>query len=267
MNLCLRKVFVSLWLLYTSSIAAQVGFSLPFLNDVTPGTIINVPVQVTGFDSITSVQFVIRWNPEVVQYLISDKYGLPGLDSEDFNPMNTLDSGILRFAWSAPDLETGVTLPDDTTIFRVRLKAIGAENTGTEITLGSAPPTDLEVTRLVNDTIRVVDTDDIEIVQGFAAIGYTVSTGEPADDPFQLKVFPNPFSEHTNISFDLPEDGDLHLAVTDISGRIVLEKTSPRLSRGQHGMEIVSPKLREKGMYYLILSTKTRSCVQPLFVF
>lgn len=269
MNLCLRNVFVSLWLFYTSLLSAQIGLSLPVLNNVNSGALVSMPVKVTNFDSITSMQFVIRWDPAVLQYFTTDQYNLSGLDGEDFGTLNTLDSGILRFAWSPSNLSTGVTLPDETAIFRVRLKALGPVNTGSTVIFGEAPPTDFEITQLENGNIVARTISQVNLTPGFVAIGYTVPAGEPAVDPafFSLKVMPNPFYEKTQISFDLDSATDVQIAVTDATGRILLEKTMPQLSQGQHGMEIVSHELREKGMYYLILRTKTRLCVQPLFVF
>lgn len=269
MNLCLRNVFVSLWLLYTTSISAQIGFTLPFLNNVTAGATVALPVKVYNFDSITSVQFVLRWNPAVLEFSSTDFYNLPGLDENDFGLMNTLDSGILRLAWEASDLELGETAADGTTIFRLRLKATGPVNAGSVVTFGSAPPTIFEVTQLVDGVITPFEMGDVNVTQGFVAIGYTVSANEPygQSNLLPVQVAPNPFHEKTQVSFDLDTASDVQLAVTDESGRIILEKTMPELGRGQHGMEIASPELREKGMYYLILRTKNKSCVQPLFVF
>ena len=270
MNLCLRIAFVSLWLFFASLLSAQqVGLSLPFLNNVNSGALVSLPVKVTNFDSITSAQFVIRWDPTVLQYFTTDQYNLPDLDGQDFGTLNTLDSGILRFAWTPTNLTTGATVPDQTPIFRLRLKALGPVNTGSTVIFGSAPPTDFEITQLENGNIVARNIDEVNLTQGFVAIGYTVAAGEPAGGVgnFSVTVTPNPFSEKTQIVFDLDAASDVQLAVTDAAGRPILEKTMPRLSQGQHGMEIVSPALREKGMYYLILRTKTRSCVQPLFVF
>lgn len=270
MNLCLRIVFVSLWLSFTSLLSAQqVGLSLPFLNNVNSGSLISMPVKVTNFDSITSAQFVIRWDPAVLQFFTTDQYNLPDLDGMDFGTLNTLDSGILRFAWTPSNLSTGVTVPDETTIFRLRLKALGPVNSGTAVTFGSAPPTDFEITQLENGNIVARTINQVTLTQGFVAIGYTVAAGEPASDAeaLSLKVAPNPFNTKTQITFDLETAGDVQVTITDAAGRTILEKTMPQLSQGQHGMEIVSPELREKGMYYLILRTKTRLCVQPLIVF
>lgn len=269
MNLCLRIVFVSLWLHFSLFLSAQVGFSLPFLNNVNSGSLVSLPVKVTNFDSVTSAQFVIKWDPQVLQFFTTDQYNLPDLDGQDFGTLNTLDSGILRFAWSSSNLDDGVTVPDQSTIFRIRVKALGAVNAGSTVLFGSLPPTDFEVTQIVNGQIVARSINQVNLTQGFVAIGYTVDTEEPQSVPgdFSVRIAPNPFSEKTQIAFDLDAASDVRLSVSDATGRIILEKTMLQLAKGQHGMEIASPVLREKGMYYLILRTQSHSCVQPLFVF
>jgi len=60
---------------------------------------------------------------------------------------------------------------------------------------------------------------------------------------------------------------DVELVVTDAAGRTVFEKTIPKLPPGQHGTEIASPQLREKGIYFFILRAGTYSCTRSLSVY
>lgn len=268
MNLCLRIVFTSLWLFLTTSLLAQtIGFSLPFLNNIANGATVSLPVRVTNFDSVPSVQFVIKWDPAVLQFVTTDLYNLPGMNADDFGATNALDSGLLRFAWSAPNLNTGVSVVNNTSIFRLRLKAIGPVNSGSTVIFTSSPPTDFEVTQIVNGVTVGYNINQVNLTQGFVAIGYTVAAKEPSDSDFPIKIFPNPFSEKTQVSFDLEKASDVQISVADASGRTLFEKEMPRLSPGQHGTEIASPHLREKGIYFLILRTEHQSCVRHLFVF
>jgi len=271
MNLCVRIVFTSLWLSLTSFLSAQVGFSLPFVNNIAPLQTVNYPVKVMGFDSIVGFQFVIRWDPEVLEYVTIDNFNLDALGTEDFGTMQTLDSGILRVQWEAPLPLAGVTLPDETTIFRLRLKAIGPVNSGSTVIFTEAFPTSFEVARVNSDsTITGIGINEVDLTQGFGAIGYTVSAAEPTGrdvEDFSVQIFPNPFYEKTQVNFDLKNASDVHLAVTDAAGRTLVEKALPQLPSGQHGIEIASPLLREKGAYFLILRTETQSCARPLFVF
>lgn len=271
MNLCVRRnVFaVAFWLLAAAgTLSAQVGFTLPFVNNATPGTILNVPVQVTGFNNIAGVQFVITWDKETLAYFSIDNFNLPGLDAAEFNTTQALSDGVLRFAWVSDNLSVGTTRPDGTTIFRIRMQIIGPINSGTALTITQIPPTSFEVNQINNGNLEAFNINQVQLTPGFVAVGYTVGTSDIPNDPeWPVSIVPNPFSDRTEIFFENKEGADIQMVITDIAGKIILQKNIFSPDSGQHGMEIASYELREKGMYFLILRTDKRSCVRPLFLF
>ena len=133
MNLCVRTVFISLWLFLTSALSAQLGLSLPVINNITPGALVSFTVTVSDFDSIVGMQYVIRWDPEVFEYDGTGSYNLPELSTDDFGTTQALDSGILRVLWVYSNLLGGVSVNDGTSIFRLRLNAIGPVGSGSPI--------------------------------------------------------------------------------------------------------------------------------------
>ncbi len=104
MILRLRIAFAVLWLSCTGAVSAQIGFSMPFINAAVPGTDKYMTVKVTNFDSIVSMQYVIRWDPTVLQYVTINTFGaIPGLDLLDnFNVTHAVDSGICSPAMGRP---------------------------------------------------------------------------------------------------------------------------------------------------------------------
>lgn len=249
-------------------LAAQVGFSLPFVNNATPGSPLNMPVQVSGFNNIAGVQFVITWDPQVLNFLTIDSYNLPGLDAAEFNISEAASNGILRFAWVSDDLTSGTTRPDGTTIFRIRFQVLGALNSSTTVNITQIPPTSFEINQIVNGNLQAFGIDQAQITPGFTAVGFSVGIPDVSNDlDWAVRIAPNPFSEMAQVFFDNKETADIQAVVTDIAGKIILEKKFFSLPPGQHGMEIASSQLREKGMYFLILRTDKRSCVRPLFLF
>lgn len=271
MNRCVRRIVFALagWLfLTTGTLSAQVGFSLPFFNNATPGTIINVPLKVTGFNNIASVQFVLSWDPQTVGFFSVDNFNLPGLDAAEFNSMQALSEGILRFAWVSSNLQIGTTVPNETLIFRLRLQVIGPINAGSAVTITQSPPTSFEVNQINNGVLQSLDMSQVQLTNGFVAVGYTVGTTELSDhSEWPVSIVPNPFSETTQIFFENEEGADIQMFITDVAGQIIVEKNIISPVSSQHGMEIASSQLREKGMYFLILRTDKRSCVRPLFLF
>ncbi len=271
MNLCVqRNVFaVVFWLFATAgTLSAQVGFSLPFLNNATPGTILNIPVSVTGFNNIAGVQFVITWDTQTLSFFSIDNYNLPGLDAAEFNTAQALSNGILRFAWVSNNLQIGTSVPDATVIYRLRLQVIGPINSSSPVTITESAPTSFEVSQINNGNLEAFNINQVSLTQGFIAVGYTVGTNDLSNQlAWPVTIIPNPFSEKAEIFFENNEDADIQVVVTDIAGKIILEKNIFCLAHSQHGMEIASYQLREKGMYFLILRSDKRSCVRPLFLF
>ncbi len=271
MNLCVRIVFISLWLLLTSALPAQIGLSLPFVNNISPNATVNYPVKVTGWDSIAGAQFIIRWDPQVLQY---ENVFLPfsnplSMTTGDFGTTQAQDSGILRVQWEADFILAGETVPDETTIFTLQLKAIGAINSGTPVYFTQDFITPFDIVQANSDSsLTSYNINQVNLTQGFGAIGYTVSTDEHSGGGhIPLSIFPNPFSEKTRVVFDLKTPSDVLLTVTDAAGRTLFEKTMPQLRAGQHGTEIASPLMRERGTYFLILRAGAHSCTRPLIVF
>ena len=271
MNLCVRRnVFLVVFGLLSAAgaLSAQVGFSLPFVNNATPGSPLNAPVQVTGFNNIAGVQFVITWDPQVLNFLTVDNFNLPGLDPAEFNTSDAAANGILRFAWVSDNLNAGTTRPDGTTIFRIRFQVLGAVNSSTPITITQSAPTSFEVNQIVGGNLQALNIDQVQLTQGFAAVGFTVGVSDISNDSgWAVSIVPNPFSDTAYIFFENNETADIQAVITDVAGKIILEKKFFSSSSGQHGMEIASSQLREKGMYFLILRTDKRSCVRPLFLF
>lgn len=269
MNLCVRTAFISLWLFLTSSLSAQIGLSLPVVNNISPNDFVNFHVKVKGFDSIVGMQYVIRWDPEVFEFVSVGSYNLAELDGEDFGTTQALDSGIVRLLWSHSNLLGGVSVDSGTAIFRVRLKAIGPVGTGSTVIFTQDALTPFDIVQANSDSsLTSYNINEVDLNQGFGAIGYTVAAGEPSDaDDITADIFPNPFTETAFVRFDLKTTSDVELRVTDVAGRTLYEKTLPQLPPGQHGTEIAPPQLREKGICFLILRAGTHVCTRSLFKF
>ncbi|MBK9338224.1 MAG: hypothetical protein IPM98_17405 [Lewinellaceae bacterium] len=255
------SLVAGLWLATASGLSAQVGFALPVLNEVAPGTVVTLPVTVSNFDSIVGVQFVLEWDTAVLKFLTVLNYNLPGMDFESFGLLEA-SSGILRFAWEAQNVNNGNSVADGTAIFLIKFSVAGQINQGTSIVFTEVPPTAFEVVQVGRPPFGLAD---CALDNGYVAVGFTLSTGwlYEQNNTLPVTLAPNPFSTYTTAAFDLDAASEIYMVLTDASGHPVLDKKMA-LSAGRHGIEIASDRLRENGIYYLILRTKTRSCVRPL---
>lgn len=217
------------------------------------------------------MQYVIRWNPSVLKYLTIDNFGaVPQLDIADFNATHAIDSGFLRLVWEGPNSFPGVSVPDGTTIYRIRFNVIGADTSSssvrfTEIVDGF-PQTEFEIVKVVNpdSTLQAYDEHACDLVNGFVAVGFTVATEEPDGAELDMAVAPNPFSESAHVEFSLTQQSDIQLVVTDVVGRIVYQKNISSLPQGKHGIDIDKANFPAKGAYFLTVHAGTQVCVRPI---
>ncbi len=74
------------------------------------------------------------------------------------------------------------------------------------------------------------------------ARSFTPNTASAVDDVpgakgLALSVFPNPFNPATTVSFELPRDGHVNLAVYDLAGRLVRTLVDSEFATGRHEVD------------------------------
>jgi hypothetical protein len=82
-----------------------------------------IDVKVQGFNNLLSMQYTMAWDAKVLAYQGVDKPGLPMLSNQNFGAHRTAE-GLLTFVWIDGSL-SGVTLPDNSTIFSVCFEVKG----------------------------------------------------------------------------------------------------------------------------------------------
>jgi hypothetical protein len=100
-----------------------------------PGELVAVKVTAGNFRDVTSAQWTLAWDPAVIRFAGTGKYGLKGLGTANFG--STLaDGGQLTFSWEDPDA-AGVTAADGTTVFTANFEVIGKAGSVSPLTLSS----------------------------------------------------------------------------------------------------------------------------------
>ena len=85
--------------------------TLPVIQ-ASPGSTISIPVKVTGFNNIGSLSLTLQFNSSVLTYnSCNTTSGFPGLSCDNPSP------GLVAIGGFTP--YTGITLPDNTTLFTV----------------------------------------------------------------------------------------------------------------------------------------------------
>ena len=87
------------------------------------GTAFCVPIIVTDFNGIASLQFSLNWDPTVLEFTgLGTAFGLPDLNANSFNIAGAAN-GEIGIAWFDQAAQ-GITLADGSALFEVCFNAV-----------------------------------------------------------------------------------------------------------------------------------------------
>ncbi|MBP7272956.1 MAG: T9SS type A sorting domain-containing protein [Saprospiraceae bacterium] len=252
----MKKSIISIILLtlYTYTVYSQVTISAT-QHHIQPTQIVNVSLNITGYQDILSTQFSVKWDTTILTYIGANNYNLPGLGSNNFNNMNA-SQGILTFAWYDQDIQ-GIDLPDGSTIFSLRF--VGKTDGISPITIDTVP-TDIEVGSLSGILQTVIQNGEV-------AVGNTMAVEDNILAPNQnvalYQNIPNPFKDATVIPFALREGADVTAELTDATGSIVWSQKQ-RYPSGKHQIRIDSTQLHQAGTYQYSLKINEQKLTKKM---
>ncbi len=125
-----------------------------------PDSTVAVSISVSAFTDVYGAQFTLQWNPDIIAYVSTGDYNLPGLTAGNFGA-NGVTNGMLTFAWDDP-VGTGITVDDETTIFTIAFKAVGDIDENTSISF-TDNPTPKEVVVNLSSVGFIADNGNIAI--------------------------------------------------------------------------------------------------------
>ena len=100
------------------------------------GTVGCMPVTVNDFTTMSSMQYAMHWDKNVLQYQNTAGYNLPDLTAGSFG--GTPANGLLLLGWTDPNPATGgVTRTNGTKIYDVCFNAVGPVGSQSLITIDS----------------------------------------------------------------------------------------------------------------------------------
>lgn len=261
--------FYSLLLVFLSAFslnAQSVSITLPEMN-VDPGQWFSVDVKASDFDNMVGMQYILKWNPEIIQFqsVSSLNSNLP-----DFSVVNNFNiagssEGRLKMLWIWFDAvqNIGVTLDDNSTLFKVNFKAIGEKGTSSTIDIVGdttlVPPFYLEFTNFNQEV-------DANIDNGKVTINGVNASQESFTEDFTLfQNSPNPFTELTYISFNLNVGSDAKLTIFDNSGKLVYQENK-KFPAGISRIPVRRDMLTSAGSYFYTLETARATATRQLIM-
>ena len=101
------------------------------------GGSVTVPVQVTGFDHVTTLQASLAWDPAVLRFNGVGDFTLSGLAPASFNT-SAAASGTLTFSWDDPS-GLGQALTNGAALFSLQFTVLGASGSQSAVSFVDAP--------------------------------------------------------------------------------------------------------------------------------
>ena len=212
------------------------------------GDIISIPVTVSNFNNVSGLQYTIKWDPQVLEFIEANNLAL-NMD----NGTTQTQNGMLSTLWLTENLN-GYTLADGTTIFELRFRVAGHNGDSSPVVINSS----MTPAEAYNNNIETLT---LSLNNGTVSIFDMTSVSSNNSDGYTLyQNEPNPFRDNSRISFSLPCEDKVMITIFDLYGRKI-EEFSGVYSKGKHsviwnGTDIKGNKISTGAYYYKMQSGK-----------
>lgn len=148
----LLLVLAMLGTMLTAKAQSAVTFSAGRGSGATGATVC-VQVSASGFRKIISMQYSMKWDTQVLEFVGVKDFRLPFLTQDNFG-LGKSKSGQLTFAWIDNNLK-GITLPDGSPIFQLCFRLKGKSGSVGSVSF-SPQPTPYEVANVYEQLLQFV---------------------------------------------------------------------------------------------------------------
>ena len=211
--------------------------------DIVPGEI-EVPVYGENFTDIAGFQFTFNFDPSVLQFE-GIEAGKLNVTSANFGANRKAD-GILTMSWFDNNTNA-VSISGDDALFILKFKVKAKANMKDVLAITS------------NVTKQEAYGESLEVM------GVNLDYRN-ADDVFALyQNTPNPFTDYTDISFNLPEDANATLTIFDLNGKVV-KTVDGTFNKGVNTVRIKKSDIGTTGVMYYRLQTDSYTATKKMIV-
>ncbi len=164
------------------------------------GQIVKVPVYASGFDNVAGMQIGIKYNNANLD-IAKVEAGKMSIAKDNY----AVKDGVLYMSWNSTK---GYTYNEDEILFTIYFTAKDAGQLINQLAVA-------------NKISPEAYSDDLEVY------GIELNYRNSENGGFALyQNTPNPFSNETEISFQLPEAGMVTTTVYDVAGKVIVQKSS-----------------------------------------
>lgn len=217
------------------------------------GQIVCVPVRAKGFVDVVTMAGSISWNPQVLEYPITQNFFLPGLNAANFN----YNPGYLLFSWSDPSVSC-VSMTDDDILWEICFNVVGPAGSGSDIKIDSA----LIWSCFYEDNIWTSAANP----PGYIEVVVATDVSNPAlSGQSTFNLAPNPTSSGTRAIVQSQQENEAKFSITNTLGQIVFEQ-KVSIKVGENQIQIPAEALKTAGFYQVSLQTEQGVISQLLVV-
>jgi hypothetical protein len=194
--------------------------------EMSQGVEYDVPIYVNKENGIEGLQFTIKYNPEIMVFT--------GYESSQIDPVESnfgyqqMKNGYITFSWNT---FSGKEFDSGTPAFYLKFKALN-----NAITFGN-----ININNDITTALSVINEEELPISFRFE---YSIE-----NDLVVYQNNPNPFTDETSISFNLPQDDNVEIKILDATGKILYTENR-YFTKGLNHITLSKNDLNTRGVLY-----------------
>lgn len=194
--------------------------------EIQAGETYTLPVEAVNFNEIAGYQFTLNYDENALSIEKIGTEALVDMEAANFNIMGD----AITTSWNGEQIEG-----DEMAIFNFTFKALNTVKLSEVISLDSRY-TNAEAYR--------------ETPTGLQKVKVNLAIINTSDDIMLYQNQPNPFRELTEVRFDLLEQSDIRIVITNLAGKVVAERQGT-FGIGNHKITFSKNDLNQgNGVYY-----------------
>ncbi len=204
---------------------------------------VSFDVKAEDNEIISGFQFTLEFDPSILEFTGIENKAV-SISAANINTLRKSE-GLVMISWNNA---LGVNVNESESLFRLHFKSKSSGILKDVIKISS---------QITNAEIYNEELETSKLELRFEGKDFT-----------GLKVYqntPNPFSNITEIVFDLPEDDNVNIKIIDSTGKILLNNHR-HYSKGQNSIKISSEDLSKSGIYFYEITTSKSSVVKRMIL-
>jgi hypothetical protein len=194
--------------------------------ELTKGMEYDIPVYVNHENGIEGIQFTIKYNPE---NLIFSGYENSQIDPVESNfGYQSMNNGYITFSWNT---FSDKRFDSNTPAFYLKFRALN-----NSVTYGN-----LMINSDLTTALSVIDEEEVPLTFRFE--------NNATNELVVYQNNPNPFTDETTITFNMPQDGAAELKVIDATGKLLFTQNQ-KYSKGLNHITLQKSDMNSRGVLY-----------------